>query len=57
MLSTIKFVLKQLLPLKYETTYRIVDDNGNDYLRMHCTWRMWLFKPFHIQHSEILNSQ
>jgi len=53
MLSTIKFVLKQLLPLKYETNYRIVDDNGNDYLRMHCTWRMWLFKPFHIQHSEI----
>lgn len=53
MLSTVKFVLKQLLPLKYETDYRIVDNNGKDCLRMHCTWRMWFFKPSHIQHSKL----
>lgn len=54
MLSKIKFVLKQLLPLKYETTTRITDDSGkNELIRLKTTWRMWFGKPFHIQHYEL----
>ena len=53
MLSTIKFVLKQLVPLKYETKYAIITDHGNKLIRMGCTWRMWFFKPFHIKHYEL----
>lgn len=50
MLSKIKFILKQLLPLKYETKVTITDDSGkNELIKMKCTWRMWFFKPFHIQ--------
>lgn len=54
MLSKLKFILRQLLPLKYETKYSITDDSGkNELLKMGCTWRMWLFKPFHIKHYEL----
>ena len=51
MLSTIKFILKQLLPLKYQTKYTLTH---NGVLSKHgCTWRMWLFKPFNIKHYEL----
>lgn len=54
MLSTIKFVLKQLLPLKYETTSIVTDDSGkNEFIRLKTTWRMWFGKPFQIRHHEI----
>ena len=54
MLSTLIFVLKQLLPLKYETKFTITDDSGkNELLKMRCTWSMWLGKPFHIKHFEL----
>ena len=50
MLSTILFVLKQLLPLKYETKFTVTDDSGkNELMKVHCTWRMWFFKSFHIK--------
>ena len=54
MLSTIKFVLKQLLPFKYETICRITDDSGkNEFTRRKVTWRMWLGKPFNIRDYEL----
>lgn len=53
MLSTILFVLKQLLPLKYETTTRVTDDSGNDFIRLKTTWRMWFFKPFQIKTQKL----
>lgn len=54
MLSKILFVLKQLLPLKYETITRVTDDSGNNELiRLKTTWRMWFFKPFHIKTHEL----
>lgn len=54
MLSTILFVLKQLLPLKYETTTLVTDDSGNNELiRIRTTWRMWFFKPFHIKTQKL----
>lgn len=54
MLSKIKFVLKQVLPSKYEVTYTVTDDSGKNVLiRMKCTWRMWFFKPFHIQFYDL----
>ena len=54
MLSKIKFVLQQLLPLKYETNYTVTDDSGKNVLmRMKCTWRMWFFKTFHIKHYRL----
>ena len=52
MLSKLKFVLKQLLPLKYKTEYSVVN-NGKELSRHGCTWRMWLFKTFHIKHYEL----
>ena len=52
MLSTIKFILKQLLPLKYETKYTLTH-NGRVLSKHGCTWRMWLFKPFNIKHYEL----
>lgn len=54
MLSKILFCLKQLLPLKYENRYTVTDNSGkNELLKMRCTWRMWLFKPFHIKHYKL----
>ena len=54
MLYTIKFVLKQLLPFKYETICRITDDSGeNELIRTKVTWRMWLGKPFNIRSYEL----
>lgn len=54
MLSTIKFVLKQLLPFKYETICRVLDDSGeNELIRLKTTWRRWLGKPFHIKHQRL----
>lgn len=37
------WLLKQLLPLKYETVYR----NDNDE-KIFCSWRMWFGKSFNI---------
>lgn len=54
MLSKILFVLKQLLPLKYETTTLVTDDSGkNELIRLKTTWRMWFFKPFHIRNYKL----
>ena len=54
MLSKILFCLKQLLPLKYETTTIVTDDSGkNELIRLKTTWRMWLGKPFHINHYRL----
>lgn len=49
MLSTLKFVLKQLLPFKYQSKYLVTDNQGKEFIKMGCTWRMWFFKPFHIK--------
>lgn len=43
--------IKQLLPLKYESTYR-THDNGEE-VYMNTTWRMWLGKPFNICHERV----
>ncbi len=54
MLAKLKFVLKQLLPLKYETTTIVTDNSGeNELIRLKTTWRMWLGKPFHINHYRL----
>lgn len=54
MLSKILFCLKQLLPLKYETTIIVTDDSGkNEFTRLKVTWRMWLGKPFNIRDYEL----
>lgn len=54
MLDTILFVLKQLLPLKYETRITVTDDSGkNELAHIHCTWRMWFSKPFHIKNYKL----
>jgi len=37
-----KWYLKQLLPLKYKTTY------GIDGTRHSCEWRMWMGRSFAI---------
>lgn len=44
----INWLLKQLLPLKYETVYR--NSEGE---RFFCSWRMWLGKAFEINHVKI----
>lgn len=54
MLSKILFCLKQLLPLKYETTTIVTDDSGeNEFIRLKTTWCMWLGKPFLINHYRL----
>ena len=50
----IRWLLKQLLPLRYESTYRTLDDDGH-YVRMHSTWRMWFGKSFNI-HQEVIET-
>ena len=53
-LSKLGFILKQLLPLKYETTVRITDDSGkNELIKVKCTWRMWLGKSFQIKQQKL----
>ena len=49
-----KWLVKQTLPFKYESTYRTEDEHGEP-IRMHSTWRMWLGKPFNIHH-EVMDS-
>ena len=44
--------IKQLLPFKYESTYRVHDDDG-EWVSMYSTWRMWLGKPFNIHHEQV----
>jgi len=44
--------IKQLLPLRYESTYRTEDDDG-ECIRMHSTWRMWFGQAFNIHHEII----
>ena len=51
-MANITWYLKQLLPFKYESTYRTVNDYDEE-VHMHSTWRMWLGKPFHIHHEII----
>jgi len=46
----IKWMLKQLLPLKYESTYR----KGAELLRTHVTWRMWFGKCFNIVERKVI---
>ena len=48
MLSKIKYLLKQIVPLKYETEYM-----NSNCEQMYCSWRMWLGKPFHIHYAHI----
>ena len=43
-----KWYLKQLLPLKYETTY------GQDGKRWNCKWRMWFGRNFNVDRREIV---
>lgn len=47
--SKIIWLLKQILPLKYESTYTEMETNN----KIHSTWRMWLGKPFNISHEKI----
>jgi hypothetical protein len=46
--ATMLHALKQLLPLRYEATYHVDVDGGQD--ERHATWRMWLGRIF--QHRE-----
>lgn len=48
----ITWIIKQLLPLKYESTYRTVDEKDKP-VKMHSTWRMWFGQPFNIVHEVI----
>jgi len=49
---SIKFLLKQLLPLKYESIMVITHNDGIfDTVRV--TWRMWLFKPFCVKSQSV----
>ncbi len=42
----LKWLLKQLLPLKYSSTY--VNDEGK---QVNVKWRMWFNKSFNIKNS------
>lgn len=44
-MKKIIWILKQILPFKYITTYK--NSNGEKFI---CKWRMWLGKPFCIKH-------
>lgn len=44
-MKKIIWLLKQILPFKYITTYK--NSNGEKFT---CKWRMWLGKPFCIKH-------
>lgn len=46
-MKSLKFYLKQLVPLKYKTKFR----TGNK--KLSCEWRMFLFKPFAIKYKEL----
>jgi hypothetical protein len=39
----IRYFLRKLLPLKYNTNYR---NSNNEFMK--CSWWMWMGKPFHI---------
>lgn len=43
-----KWLLKQFLPLKYETFYR-----NSDGERFFCSWRMWFGKVFNVNDVRI----
>jgi len=51
-MASLIFLLKQMLPLKYETTVRVTQ-NGGTFIKLRTTWRMWFFKQFHIKTHEI----
>lgn len=51
-MADIVWYLKQLLPFRYESTYRTENDYGES-IRMHSTWRMWMGKAFNIHHEVI----
>lgn len=51
-MPNIIWYLKQLLPFKYESTYRTENDVG-ECIHMHSTWRMWFGKSFSIHHKII----
>lgn len=53
-MANLTWYLKQLLPFKYESTYRTTDENG-ECVRMHSTWRMWFGKSFNINHEVVEN--
>ena len=48
----IKFLLKQLLPLKYEHVM-VITHNEKVFDTVRITWRMWLFKPFCFKSQSI----
>lgn len=47
--SKLIWILKQILPLKYESIYTEIETNT----KLHSTWRMWLGKPFNIRHENL----
>jgi hypothetical protein len=46
-MERIKWYIKQLLPLKYESTFR---EKG---VMKHCVWRMWFGRCFDILEREV----
>ncbi len=47
-MKKIKFLLKQTLPLKYESKYRV--QTGEQYLAI---WTQWFGKPFNVKHYKL----
>ena len=47
-MMNIRWLFKQLLPLKYETVYMNSDNE-----KVFCSWRMWMGKPFHIHNVKL----
>ena len=39
------WLLKQVLPFKYETVY-----TNSDNQKIFCSWRMWFGKSFEVKH-------
>lgn len=46
-----KWYLKQLLPLKYETTFKEVNDCVE--AKKHCTWNMWFGRCFNTVYTNV----
>lgn len=51
-MNTIIWYLKQLLPLHYESTYRVKEADGREFTE-HCDWRMWFGRCFAIKRLKV----
>ena len=51
-MEKLKWYLKQLLPLRYETTY--TEHNGGLRFPKRCAWRMWMGRCFAVEDTIVL---